>query len=142
MIDQLSVFLPNKKGTLSSVASALSDAGINMHALSIADTAEYGIARIICDTPRAAAQALADAGLRATTTPVLAVRVPNEPGGLTKLLSYCDEKELNIEYGYCFLLGEEGAIDVLKIDAAEENVLTEGGFEMVKPEEIYQLDKA
>ncbi len=142
MIDQLSVFLPNKKGTLSSVAAALSEADINMHALAIADTAEYGIVRIICDTPRAAAQALADAGLRATTTPVFAVRVPNTPGGLTQLLSFCEEKELNIEYGYCFLLGDEGAIDVLKIDAAAEDVLREGGFEMVSPEEIYQLDNA
>ncbi len=142
MIDQLSVFLPNKKGTLSTVAGALSDAGINMHVLVIADTAEYGIVRIVCDTPHAAARALSDAGLRATTTPVYAVRVPNTPGGLTQLLAYCEEKGLNIEYGYCFLLGEEGAIDVLKIDASAEDVLEAGGFEMVEPEEIYRVDEA
>ncbi len=138
MISQLTVFLQNEKGRLASACRTIADAGINMHALFLADTQDFGVARIFCDTPDKAAEALGEAGFRATVTPVIAVRVPDVPGGLAKLLEFCDENAMNVEYGYCFSANGEYAVDVLKIEGAEaEGKLVEGGFEIVKPEEIY-----
>ena len=90
----------------------------------------------------AAAEALRAAGYRAMVTPVLAVRVPNVKGGLATLLEFLDQQSVNIEYGYCFSVNPEMAIDVLKIGEAEgiEAKLEEAGFATVSPEEVYQLD--
>lgn len=141
MISQLTVFLQNEKGRLAAMCRALSDAGINMKALVIADTADFGVARIICDTPQAAADALRAAGYRANVTQVLGVQVPNEPGGLASLLEFLDSQDVNIEYGYCFSAGEDVAVDALKIDpetgADAEARLSAAGFRPVSPEEVY-----
>ena len=139
MISQLTVFLENDKGRLASACRVLSDAGVNLHALNLADT---GVARVLADTPHAAAEALRAAGYRAMVTPVLAVRVPNVKGGLATLLEFLDQQSVNIEYGYCFSVNPEMAIDVLKIGEAEgiEAKLEEAGFATVSPEEVYQLD--
>ena len=134
MIDQLTVFLENEKGRLAAACQTLADAGINLHALNLADTADFGVVRLLCDTPEAAAGALKAAGYRAAVTPV--------PGGLAKLLSFMDEQEANIEYGYCFSVNENVAIDVLKVDGDSgiEEKLKAAGFEPVRPEDIYDLD--
>ena len=141
MISQLTVFLENEKGRLASACRAISDAGINMHALNLADTAEFGVARVVVDAPEAAAEALRKVGYRATVTPVLGVRVPNRPGGLATLLEFLDEHDVNIEYGYCFSVDEETAVDVLKVagEPAIEQLLVEAGFKPVKPEDVYRL---
>lgn len=142
MISQLTVFLENEKGRLASACRAISDAGINMHALNLADTADFGVARVIVDAPEAAAETLREAGYRATVTPVLGVRVPNRPGGLATLLEFLDEHDVNIEYGYCFSVDAETAVDVLKVagEPAIERLLVEAGFQPVKPEDVYGLD--
>lgn len=113
-----------------------------MHSLFIADTQDFGVVRMLVDCPKKAAEALRAAGYRATITPVTAVRVPNQPGGLAKLLEYMDEQDVNVEYGYCFSVGQDYAIDVLKTDedAQLEAKLVAGGFQPVAPEEIYQVD--
>ncbi len=139
MISQLTVFLQNEKGRLASACRTIADAGINMHALFLADTQDFGVARIFCDTPDKACERLSEAGYRATVTPVIAVRVPNVPGGLASLLEFCDENDMNVEYGYCFSVGNERAIDVLKIEGSDaEAKLVAGGFDIVEPEEIYE----
>ena len=139
MISQLTIFLPNEQGTLSDVSHVLAEAEINMHALVVADTADYGIIRIICDTPQKAASSLTDAGRRATITPVIGIHLDNTPGSLAKLLDFCDQEGMNIQYGYCFLINGEAAVDVLKIDDSDaEAKLAEGGFSVVHPEEIYE----
>lgn len=142
MISQLTVFLENQKGRLAAACRTVSDAGINMHALFIADTQDFGVVRMLVDHPKKAAEALRSAGYRATITPVTAVRVPNQPGGLAKLLEFMDSQDVNVEYGYCFSVGEDYAIDVLKTDedAQLESKLIEGGFQPVAPEEIYAVD--
>ena len=139
MISQLTVFLENDKGRLASACRVLSDAGVNLHALNLADTADFGVAGVLADTPHAAAEALRAAGYRAMVTPVLA---PNVKGGLATLLEFLDQQSVNIEYGYCFSVNPEMAIDVLKIGEAEgiEAKLEEAGFATVSPEEVYQLD--
>ena len=139
MISQLTVFLQNEKGRLASACRTIADAGINMHALFLADTQDFGVARIFCDTPDKACERLSEAGYRATVTPVIAVRVPNVPGGLASLLEFCDENDMNVEDGYCFSVGNERAIDVLKIEGPDaEAKLVAGGFDIVEPEEIYE----
>ena len=140
MIDQLTVFLENSEGRLASAARAIADAGINMRALFVADTADFGVARIFCDTPNAAAEALREAGYRATVTQVLGVHVPDEPGGLATLLEFLNDHGVNIEYGYCFVAGDV-AIDVLKVsDPSIEAELANAGFALVDPKEVYEAD--
>lgn len=142
MVEQLTIFLQNEKGRLAACCKALADAGINMHSLNVADTADFGVARVICDTPKAAAKALDAAGFRANATPVLAVEVPNVPGGLAKLLAFLDSKDVNLEYAYCFSVNNEKAVDVLRIDGAEsiEDDLMAAGFAPVDASEIYKVD--
>lgn len=138
MISQLSVFLANEKGRLAAACRTLADAGFNMHSLVLADTADFGVVRIFCDRPDEAAAMLVDAGYRAAVTPVIAVRVPNEPGGLARLLEFCDGCGMNVEYGYCYSVADDSAIDVLKIEGeGAEAKLAEGGFDLVEADEIY-----
>lgn len=141
MISQLTVFLTNEKGRLAAASRTLADAGINMQALFIADTADFGIVRIFCDTPERAAEALAEAGFRATITPVIAVSVADEPGTLARLLEFCNEEAMNIEYGYCFSTANGVAVDVLKVqEAGAEEALRNAGFKVLAPEEVYVVD--
>ena len=140
MISQLTVFLQNEKGKLSSLTRTIAEHGTNMHAMFLADTKDFGIARIFCDEPEAVAAFLNDSGFRASVTQVNAVYVPNEPGGLARLLEFCDEAGLNIEYGYCFKAGDAEAIDVFKIEGDDiDAALEEAGFKIARPEDIYAL---
>lgn len=141
MISQLTVFLTNEKGRLAAATRTLANANINMKALFIADTADFGILRIFCDTPDVAVEALTAAGFRATLTPVIAVQVADKPGTLADLLSFCEGASMNIEYGYCFCDTDGTAIDVLKIDNGEEAeaVLAEAGFALLAPEDVYAV---
>ena len=120
MIDQITVFLENEKGRLNALCRTLADADVNMSALTIADTTDYGVVRIICDDPTKALDVLNAAEYRAVATKVSAIAVPNESGGLARLLETLDELKLNIEYGYCFSVAGETAVDVLKIRGAEQ----------------------
>ncbi|MEG0071026.1 MAG: ACT domain-containing protein [Raoultibacter sp.] len=141
MIEQLTVFLENEKGRLSSACKVVADAKINMHALFLADTQDFGVARIFCDTPHKAAEVLGEAGYRARVIPVLGVEVPNRPGGLAELLVFFDTHDINIEYGYCFSINDKRAIDVLKVsDASAEKELKAAGYQIVQPEDIYAID--
>ena len=130
---QSTVFLENEKGRLSAVTRCLADAGINMQALTIAESAEYGLVRIICDKPEEALTALKVGDYRAIATDVVAIEVSNQAGGLAKLLETLDGLDLNIEYGYCFSTGQDTAIDVLKIKGAEAAVeaIQAAGFKVL-----------
>lgn len=141
MISQLTVFLQNEEGRLASMCRTIGDAGVSMRSLFIADTKDFGVARIICDTPQKACDALVEAGFRATLTPVVAVRVSDAPGGLAGLLEMLDSHGMNVEYGYCFSSDGNEAIDALKIaDPQVESVLRDAGYDVLRPEELYQVD--
>lgn len=141
MLNQLTVFMQNRKGRLAQLCRQLALADINMHALYVADTADYGVVRIICDTPSAARKVLNAEGFRATLTPVIAIRVPNQKGGLAGLLEFLDDHEVNLEYEYCFSINDDYAVDVLKVDELGiERDLEEAGYVIVKKEDIYQRD--
>lgn len=140
MILQLTVFLQNEKGTLARLTRTIADKGINMHAMFLADTSDFGIARIFCDEPEHVASSLCDEGFRACVTPVNAVHVPNEPGGLARLLDFCNSADINIEYAYCFKVGDETAIDVFKVENEDiDEALRQAGFKIAEPEDIYAL---
>lgn len=138
MIDQLTVFLENSKGRLTALCRTLGDADVQMHALAVADTTDYGIVRIICDSPSAAAEALTDAGFRATTNKVVAVEVPHVPGGLADVFSALDQKDINIEYSYCFANAQNGATVALKAPEEAVDVLEGAGFRVVHPRDLYK----
>lgn len=106
-IKQISVFLENKPGTLNHMTRVLAEGGVDLRALSLAETTDYGIARIIVDDVIAATTVLKDADFVASLTPVLAYEIPNEPGGLNKLLMQFTDAEINIEYMYSCIIAEK-----------------------------------
>ena len=138
-IKQLSIFVENKVGRLQSIINALGENDINISALSIADTTDFGILRIIVDDPDKAKLVLKGLGVISKTTEVVAVYIDDRSGGLAAVLSLVSDAGIGIEYMYAFLGRTEGkALMVLKADdeARLEKVLTENGIELAKPEEI------
>ncbi|MCL6590662.1 MAG: ACT domain-containing protein [Firmicutes bacterium] len=107
-IKQISVFLENKSGRLAKVTKLLGDNGINIRALSIADTTDFGILRLIVNDPDRAVQILKAGDFTVSETDIIAVQVPDQPGGLAKILALLDNHKLNIEYMYAFV-GKSGA---------------------------------
>ncbi|RRF89064.1 MAG: amino acid-binding protein [Coriobacteriaceae bacterium] len=141
MIDQLTVFLENSEGRLAKLCRALADADINMKALTIADTTEYGVVRIICDDAERARDYLDQKGYRAMVTKVTAIEVPNRPGGLADLLGVLDDLDIPVEYGYCFSTAGDRAVDILKIRIASEASkavfkLEESGFRVLTQKDL------
>lgn len=101
-VSQLSVFLENKPGQLSIPCKALSDAGINIVTLSLADTHQFGILRLIVRDREKARQVLKDAGCVVNVTEVVAIEVADEPGGLARILAVIEDRNINLEYMYAF----------------------------------------
>lgn len=138
MISQLTIFLENEKGRLAAATRTIADAGVNMKALNIAESTEYGVMRVICDTPEKAAEALNEAGFRASVTKVMAVQVPDVCGGLADLLEQFDKLDINIEYGYCFATADDTVIDILKVkDPSVEVHVKAAGIKVLAPEDVY-----
>ena len=99
-IQQISVFLENRAGQLAEITTILADNQINMRALHIAETSDYGVLRMIVDKPQKAASLLLEHGFVLSMTPVLAVVVPDEPGALGKILTLLANENIDIEYVY------------------------------------------
>ena len=106
-VNQISVFLENKPGTLTAMTGLLAESGIDMRALSLAETNDFGIVRIIVDDVYKATTVLKDGGFIHQLTPVLAVLIPDKPGGLHKVLEVLREAAVNVEYMYAFLGGDD-----------------------------------
>lgn len=105
-IMQISVFLENKPGTLKKMTGVLAANKINMRATSLAETKDFGIARLVVDDAMSAVNTLKEHNFVASLTPVLAIEIPDEAGGLDKLLENFDDAEVNIEYMYAFTGGK------------------------------------
>ena len=127
---QLSVFLENRPGKLYELTKLLADNGIDMRALSIAETTDFGIARLIVNDAYGAAQVLREGQFIAQFSDVLAFAVPDEPGGLYTLLGEFNAARVNIEYMYAFLGGEKGRaymiFRVTDTEAAEKALMERG----------------
>ncbi len=141
-VKQISVFLENKPGELNALTRVLADHHIDMRAMSLSETNEFGIARIIVDRPLDTATVLKDAGYVCTVTSVLAVAIPNVPGGLNQVLNVLSEANINLEYGYAFLGGKkDSAYMVFRVadNSAATAALREKGIRVAEPGELENL---
>ncbi len=141
LINQLSVFVENKPGRLAAVIEALGKNNINMSALSLADTSEYGILRIIVDNPDGAAEILKEIGVVVKVTKVLAISMDDTPGGLSKILDIFLKNEINVDYMYAFVgKTEKKAVMVVKVSDAKkaEEVLQNAGIATLGADEAYR----
>ncbi len=144
MVQQVSVFLENKSGRLAEVTDALAAASINIGALSVAETSDFGILRFICDQPDKAAQVLRAAGFSVGETAVLAVQIPHRPGGLAEALQVIAPLAINIEYLYAFANNPgQDAVVVMRVENGRTQeaaaALEQAGFALLTPEQAYAL---
>jgi hypothetical protein len=129
---QLSVFVENKKGRLAAIASQLSANQINIRALSLADTTDFGVLRLITDDSERAKEVLASAGIVSKITNVLAIGMADAPGGAAKILSLLSDADVAIEYLYACTTRQDGrAVLYLHVDRPEDaqKILEENGYE-------------
>ena len=128
-VTQISVFLENRPGRLLRLLQVLADAKVNLQALSVADTADFGIVRVIVDNAQAAMRAIQAAGLTAATTDVLRAEIPDTPGGLAQaVIEPLARAGVNVEYIYAYSeRPTEKAVVVLKVDDLEKAEKALGG---------------
>lgn len=139
-IHQLSVFIENKSGTLVKVLKLLKAEGIQLIASTIADTAEYGICRIICSQPVRAFEVLKAAGVAVTLTEVFAIELDDEPGRAADAIETFANEGISIAYLYSFLLGGKGVL-IFRTDNAEkaEKVIVSKGLTFVPEKDLSKL---
>jgi len=141
-VEQLSIFLENKIGRLAEVSKILADAKINIRALSIADTADFGVLRILVDNVEKAKNTLKDKGFTVGETEVVGVEVPDEPGGLYSILQTLETEDINVEYMYAFVNQNQGnAIMIFRFDNLDRAVdlLVETGFNVIPGSQLYNM---
>ena len=141
-VEQISIFLENKPGGLAGVTKVLKDAGINIRALSLADTSDFGILRLIVDDVAKAKEVLNEKGFAVGRTHVIAVEVPDRPGGLHGILELLTKEGINVEYMYAFVeRSGENAVIIFRIDAIDQAIeaLQKGGFTVLPGEKVYGL---
>jgi hypothetical protein len=139
-IKQLSLFLENKPGHLSSVCQTLADAGINILTLSMADTQQFGILRLILEDWENAKAALEKAGNVVNVTEVLATEVEDRPGGLAALLTILEESHINVEYMYAFTFhNADKAVMFFRFDDPDRamRVLDEQNVNVIRPVDLF-----
>ncbi len=141
-LKQLTIFVENKKGSLVDITKILADNNVNLRALSIADTQDFGILRIIVNDNETATKALNDAGYLIKMTDVVGVKIGDQPGKLSKALEVLDKADINMEYLYAFMARtEKHAYVVLRVadnDMAEK-VLEDAGFHMITDADVNKL---
>lgn len=141
-VKQISVFLENKSGRLLDVVRSCGEAGVNIRAMCVADTSEFGVVRLIVDDPDRARDGLKEHGFTVKETTVIAVEVEDKPGGLGDVMKPLVEQEMNIEYLYCFLeKAADNAIVIIRVEEAEQGVgaLKAAGFRVIPAEELYAM---
>ena len=139
MLEQISVFIENKTGRLASVMGILKDNNIDIRAMTIADTTDFGIIRFIVKDAAAALAILKENGCTATKTKIIAFSVPDEPGGMYSVIDAFENAGINVEYCYSLVTNQEGrasvAVRVDNNDKAAE-VLAEKGIKLLTIEDI------
>lgn len=138
-VKQISVFLENKKGKLAEATRLIANHNINMKALSIADTQDFGILRIICEKPEDVQEVLQEAGYITTATDVLATVIPDEPGSFANIMEVLTEANIAVEYTYAFLSTKGGAYLILRVDdnMSASAALAGAGVKTVNQEELF-----
>lgn len=141
-VKQISIFIENKSGRLAEVTRTLAENHIDISALSIADTTDFGILRLIVSDPALAEQKLRDAGFTVGVTNVIAIAIEDVPGALAKALSTLDDTVVEIEYMYAFVgKTQNKALVILKVDHGETAVesLTQGGVQVLSADIVYNI---
>lgn len=141
-VNQISVFLENKSGRLAAVTDLLYRHNVNIRALSIADTSDFGILRLIVDQPQLAFNALKSEGFSVSVTEVIGVEMPDRPGGLAQVLKVLEANGFNIEYLYAFIgMSDQGALVICRVERAEEAIkcLEENGITVITGEKLYTM---
>lgn len=141
-IKQLTVFVQNKKGTVVTVTDILAKNNINLRALSIAETEDFGILRLIVNDENTAEKVLGEQGYLIKVVDVLGVKIGDEPGKLTSALDVLDKADINVEYLYAFMARtEKHAYVVLRVEdnAAAESALEKAGFHLITENDICKL---
>lgn len=141
-IQQISVFVENKSGRLAEITEALAAANVDIRAVSIADTSDFGILRLIVNKPKEAVEALKAAGLTVSLTSVIAMGIDDQPGEFAKAMRVLADNQIGVEYIYAFVSREHGkAFVILRVDDSERavNMLRENGITILGAEEIYDL---
>jgi hypothetical protein len=140
IIKQLSVFLENKSGRLTEVTGALADADIDISTFSIADTAEFGVLRMIVTKPDAAFALLKEKGFSVHVTDVLALVVPHQSGSLHRALQVLSAAEISIEYMYAFALDDRATV-IIRTDTPQQaiEVLQKHKMELLSASDVYEL---
>lgn len=139
---QVSIFLENRAGRLADVTALLGENGVNIRALSLADTADFGILRLIVNDPDKAVALLKKAGLTVRETEVVAAEVPDRPGGLSGLLRLLSAENINVEYMYAFVRSPaESAIMIFRFDDPTRalRVLERNGVRILPGKDLYRL---
>ncbi|MCX5825107.1 MAG: ACT domain-containing protein [Deltaproteobacteria bacterium] len=141
-VEQISIFLENKPGGLEKVTRLLKDAGINIRTLSMADTTDFGVLRLILNDVEKASRVLKENGLRFSRTTVVAVEVPDRPGGLHEILAVLTKNGINVEYLYAFVeRSGQNAVIIFRFDAPEAaiKVLQKNGLTVLPGSRLYAL---
>ncbi|MBN2526075.1 MAG: amino acid-binding protein [Deltaproteobacteria bacterium] len=140
-LKQISVFLENRPGHLNQICGVLKEANINLVTLTLADTSEFGLLRLIVREWEKARAVLENAGYAVNVTEVIAIEVPNEPGGLHRILQVASKGRLTVEYMYAFTFGRNGNTQIVfrfsNMERAAE-VLTSAGINVLSAVEFYE----
>jgi hypothetical protein len=141
-IRQISVFLENRPGRLSALCRALAEAGVNLRALTLSDAGEFGLLRFVSADPDRARRVAEAAGFAATASDVLALCVPNRPGGLATVLTQLEPHGLSVEYMYAFARRTGDAVMITCFDDADRALaaLQAAGVSLLKPAELFAVE--
>ncbi len=142
LVKQLSVFLENKLGRLAEVTKILGDKDIDISALSVADTTDFGILRLIVNKPEEAELILRENGFAVSCTNVIAIAVIDKPGGLSTVLDILDKVSISIEYMYAFVgKANDQALVILRVESPDKavEILKKNGIRVLSSNEVYKL---
>ncbi|MBE0599026.1 MAG: ACT domain-containing protein [Desulfuromonadales bacterium] len=141
-VEQISIFIENKSGRLAEVTQVIGEAGVNIRALSLADTSDFGILRLIVDKTDHAKSVLKEHGFTVNKTEVVAAEVPDRPLGLHSILSILDSARINVEYMYAFVERcGQNAVIIFRFDNPDEaiEVLTRNGITILSGERVSNM---
>lgn len=142
LVKQISVFLENKSGRLAEVTKSLGASDIDISALSIADTTDFGILRLITNNPEKAEEILKENGFAVSCTSVIAIAVADKPGGLAKALEALEKENIGIEYMYAFVgKTSDEALVILRVESPEKaiDVLKSNNIKVLSSDTVYGL---
>ena len=141
-IKQISLFVENKPGRMAKVSKTLSDAGVNIRALTVAEAGDFGVIRMVVDDPEKGYKVLHDNGFTVSETEVLAVEMKDIPGGLYEIVNTLGESNVNVDYAYAFVTTKaERAMLIIRVDNLEKarQVLTGAGIKLATKDEIQKI---